>query len=157
MSHSTVKAIPDGMHTVTPYLTCDGASEAIAFYVKAFDAVEINRLAGRDGKIMNAMIRIGNSALMVMDAYPEMQAFGPKTLNGSPVTIHLQVENMDAVVAKAVAAGATVVMPAADMFWDDRYAALADPFGHQWSVATHIRDVSPEALRKGAAEMQFTA
>ncbi len=156
MTGTTVKAVPDGMHTVTPYLTCDGASEAIAFYVQAFDAVEINRLADQNGKIMNAMIRIGNSALMVMDAYPDMEAFSPKTLKGSPVTIHLQVEDMDAVVAKAVTAGATVVMPAADMFWGDRYAMLADPFGHQWSVATHIRDVSPEELRKGASEMQLT-
>lgn len=153
MARSTVKAIPDGMHTVTPYLTCDGASDAIAFYVKAFDAVEINRLADKGGKIMNAMIRIGNSAIMVMDEYPEMKSFGPKSLNGSPVTIHLQVEDIDGVVAKAVAAGATITMPAADMFWGDRYAMLSDPFGHLWSVATHVRDVSPEEMRKGAADM----
>ena len=157
MAQTKVKAIPEGMHTVTPYLTCEGASEAIAFYIKAFDAVEINRLTGTDGKIMNAMIRIGDSALMVMDAYPEMKAFGPKTLKGSPVTIHLQVENTDAVVKKAVAAGATLVMPAADMFWGDRFAALADPFGHKWSVATHMRDVSQAEMQKGAAGMQPTA
>ena len=157
MAQSTVKAIPDGMHTVTPYLTCDGASDAIAFYVKAFDAVEMNRMPDKDGKIMNAMIRIGNSAIMVMDAYPEMKALGPKSLNGSPVTIHLQVEDTDSVVAKAVAAGATLTMPAADMFWGDRYAMLSDPFGHLWSVATHVRDVSPEEMRKGAAEMQHAS
>ena len=157
MAHSSVKAIPDGMHTVTPYLTCDGASEAIAFYIKAFDAVEINRMPDKTGKIMNAMIRIGNSAVMVMDEYPEMKSFGPKSLNGSPVTIHLQVEDTDGVVAKAVAAGATVTMPAADMFWGDRYAMLSDPFGHLWSVATHIRDVDPEEMSKGAGEMQMTA
>ncbi len=157
MAHSSVKAIPDGMHTVTPYLTCDGASEAIAFYIKAFDAVEINRMPDKTGKIMNAMIRIGNSAVMVMDEYPEMKSFGPKSLNGSSVTIHLQVEDTDGVVAKAVAAGATVTMPAEDMFWGDRYAMLSDPFGHLWSVATHIRDVDPEEMRKGAGEMQMTA
>ena len=157
MAQSSVKAVPDGMHTVTPYLTCDGTSDAIAFYIKAFDAVEINRMPDKDGKIMNAMIRIGNSALMVMDEYPEMKSFGPKSLNGSPVTIHLQVEDIDSVVAKAVAAGATVTMPAADMFWGDRYAMLSDPFGHLWSVATHIRDVDAEEMRKGAEEMQMTA
>lgn len=154
MAQSKVKAIPDGMHTVTPYLTCDGASDAIAFYIKAFGAVEIDRMPDKDGKIMNAMIRIGDSAIMVMDEYPEMKSFGPKSLSGSPVTIHLQVEDIDGVVAKAAAAGATVTMPASDMFWGDRYAMLADPFGHLWSVATHIRDVSPEEMRKGAAEMQ---
>ena len=157
MAQSSVKAVPDGMHTVTPYLTCDGASDAIAFYIKAFDAVEINRMPDNDGKIINAMIRIGDSALMVMDEYPAMKSFGPKSLNGSPVTIHLQLEDIDGVVAKAVAAGATLTMPAADMFWGDRYAALVDPFGHVWSVATHIRDVGPDEMRKGAAEMQPTA
>lgn len=157
MSQSSVKAIPDGMHTVTPYLTCKGASDAIAFYMKAFGAVEISRMLDKNGKIMNAMIRIGNSALMVMDEYPEMKSFGPKSLNGSPVTIHLQVEDTDGVVAKAVAAGATVTMPATDMFWGDRYAMLSDPFGHLWSVATHIRDVDSEEMRKAGEEMEMTA
>lgn len=106
---------------------------------------------------MNAMMRIGNSALMVMDEYPPMKSFGPKSHNGSPVTIHLQLEDIDGVVAKAVAAGATLTKPATDMFWGDRYAALVDPFGHLWSVATHIRDVGPDEMRKGAAEMQPTA
>ena len=119
MAQSSVKAVPDGMHTVTPYLTCDGASDAIPFYIKAFDAVEINRMPDNDGKIINAMIRIGDSALMVMDEYPAMKSFGPKSLNGSPVTIHLQLEDIDGVVAKAVAAGATLTKPAADMFWGD--------------------------------------
>ncbi len=124
MTKSTVKAIPDGMNSLTAYLTCDGASDAIAFYKKAFDAVEISRLAGKDGKIMNAMIRIGDSGLMIMDEFPEMEALGPKSLKGSPVTIHLQVEDVDAVVKQAGAAGATVRMPATDMFWGDRYAQL---------------------------------
>ena len=157
MINSTVKAIPDWMHSVTPYLTCDGASEAIAFYKEAFGAIERDRVPDKTGKIMNATLMIGNSAIMVMDEYPEMKALGPKSLKGSPVTIHLQVEDTDAVVAQAVAAGATVTMPAADMFWGDRYAVLVDPFGHVWSVGTHTRDVSPEEMQTGAADMQPTA
>lgn len=153
MTKATVKAIPDGMNSLTAYLTCDGGSAAIAFYKKAFDAVETSRVAGKNGKIMNAMIRIGDSGLMIMDEFPLMKALGPKSLKGSPVTIHLQVEDVDAVVKQAVAAGATVHMPATDMFWGDRYAQLADPFGHRWSVATHIRDVSPEEMQEAAAKM----
>ena len=153
MGKATVKAIPDGMNSLTAYLTCDGASAAIAFCQKAFNAVEISRLAGKDGKIMNAMIRIGDSGLMIMDEFPEMKAWGPKSLKGSPVTIHLQVEDVDAVVQQAVAAGAKVHSPATDMFWGDRYAMLEDPFGHHWSVATHICDVSPEELQEAAAKM----
>ena len=153
MTTSKVKAIPDGMHSLTPYLTCKGASDAIEFYKKAFNAVEISRAPDKSGKLMNAMIRIGNSALMLMDEMPEMKAFGPKSLNGSPVTIHLQVEDVDDVVKQAVAAGATLIMPATDMFWGDRYAQLEDPFGHHWSVATHTRDVSPEEIQQAMAKM----
>ena len=153
MTKSTVKAIPDGMNSLTAYLTCDGGSDAIAFYKMAFNAVEISRLAGKDGKIMNAMIRIGDSGLMIMDEFPEMKALGPKSLKGSPVTIHLQVEDVDAVVQQAVAAGAKIHMPVTDMFWGDRYAMLEDPFGHHWSVATHIRDVSPEEMQEAVAKM----
>ncbi len=155
MPEDTVKAIPDGMHSVTPYLTCAGASDAITFYKKAFDAVEVSRLEAKDGKIVNAMIRIGNSALMLMDEMPEMKAFGPKKLKGSPVTIHLQVEDVDAVFKKAVAAGATIHMPVADMFWGDRYGTLEDPFGHHWSVATHIRDVSQEEMKQALGKMGY--
>lgn len=122
MKLSKVKAIPDWMHTVTPYLTCDDASAAIAFYKAAFGAIERDRMPDKTGKIMNATLVIGDSAIMIMDEYPEHKSFGPKSLKGSPVTIHLQVEDTDAVVAEAVAAGATVTMPAADMFWGDRYA-----------------------------------
>lgn len=148
-----VKAIPDGMHSLTPYLICDGASAAIEFYAKAFNAVETSRLAGASGKIMNAEIHIGDSGLMLMDEMPDMKAFGPKTLKGSPVTIHLQVEDVDAVVAQAVAAGATLTMPPADMFWGDRFAALEDPFGHQWSIATRIRDMSAEDIKAAMPAM----
>jgi PhnB protein len=153
MTKSTVKAIPDGMHSLTPYLTCDGASKAIEFYKKAFNAVEISRVPAKGGRLVNAMIRIGDSGLMLMDEMPEMKAFGPKSLKGSPVTIHLQVENVDEVVKQAVAAGATLHMPTADMFWGDRYVQLEDPFGHHWSVATHVRDVSPEEIQQAMAKM----
>ena len=153
MTKSPVKAIPDGMHSLTPYLTCDGASDAIEFYKKAFDAVEVSRATDKNGKLANAMIRIGNSALMLMDEMPEMKALGPKSLKGSPVTIHLQVEHVDDVVKQAVAAGATLIRQTADMFWGDRWAGLEDPFGHHWSVATRIRDVSPEEIQQAMAKM----
>ena len=153
MTNKTVKAIPDGMHCLTAYLTCDGASDAIAFYKKAFNAIEVSRIAGKDGKIMNAMIRINDSGLMVMDEFPALKALGPKSLKGSPVTIHMQVADVDAVVKQAVAAGATLHMPTADTFWGDRYAQLEDPFGHHWSVATHVRDVSQEEMQEAMAKI----
>ncbi len=146
MSTTTVTPIPDGMHTITPHLVCDGAADAIAFYVKAFGAIESGRLPGPGGKLMHAQVRIGDSALMLVDAFPEMGALDPKALNGSPVTIHLYVEDVDAVVAQAVAAGATVTMPVADMFWGDRYGQLRDPFGHHWSIATHQHDRTPDEM-----------
>ena len=153
MSKSKVKAIPDGMHSVTPHLVCAGAAEAIEFYKKAFKAVEIARMPGKDGKLMHAMIRIGDSAVMLMDEFPDWKAFGPKALKGSPVTIHLAVEDADAVAAQAVAAGARITMPIADMFWGDRYGVLEDPFGHLWSVGTHMRDVSPQEMQEAMAKM----
>ena len=147
-----VNAIPPGMHSVTPHLTCAGAADAIEFYKKAFGATEAGRLPGPDGKLMHAMVRIGDSAVMLMDEFPEHGALGPKSLRGSTVVLHLYVDNVDAFFARAVDAGATVIMPLEDMFWGDRYGQLDDPFGHRWSVATHIRDVSPqqmqEAMRK---------
>lgn len=148
-----VKPIPDGMHTATPHLICAGAAEAIEFYKKAFDAAEVARLPGPNGKLMHAMIRIGDSPIMLVDEMPEWGALGPKALKGSSVTIHLYVEDVDAVVKRAVDAGAKVTMPVADMFWGDRYGKLEDPFGHHWSVATHIRDLSPDEIRRGMAQM----
>ena len=153
MSKSKVKPIPDGMHSVTPHLVCAGAAEAIEFYKKAFKAVEVARMPGKDGKLMHAMIRIGHSGVMLMDEYPEWKALGPKALKGSPVTIHLAVEDADAVAAQAVAAGAKITMPVADMFWGDRYGVLEDPYGHLWSVGTHMRDVSPQEMEEAMAKM----
>ena len=152
MNPTSVKPIPDGMHTVTPHLICDGAADAIAFYKKAFNAEALAQLAGKNGKLVHALIRIGDSMIMLVDEFPEWGSFGPRSLKGSPVTIHLYVEDADAVVARAVEAGATVIMPIADMFWGDRYGMIEDPFGHRWSVATHIRDATPEELAKGALE-----
>jgi PhnB protein len=149
----TTKPIPEGMHTVTPHLICAGGAEAIEFYKKAFGAAELSRIAGSDGKLMHASIRIGDSVIMLNEEMPEWGAFGPKHLKGSPVTIHLYVENVDAVFEQAVSVGAKVTMPVDDMFWGDRYGKLEDPFGHQWSVGTHMRDPSPEEMQKGMEEI----
>ena len=143
--------IPAGMTAVTPHLVCARAADAIEFYKKAFGAVEETRLPGADGKIMHALIRIGGAAIMLVEEAPEWGMLGPKSLKGSPVTIHLYVDDTDAFVARAVKAGAKVTMPVADMFWGDRFGTLEDPFGHRWSVGTHVRDVSPAEM---AAEMK---
>ena len=153
MTQHAVKPIPDGMHSLTPHLICADAASAIDFYRRAFGAVETMRLPAPGGKLMHAAVRIGDSTLMLVDEMPEWGALGPKALKGSPVTIHLSVENVDAVVAQAVAAGAKVTMPVADMFWGDRYGQLEDPYGHRWSVATHIRDLSPDEIQQAMAQM----
>ncbi len=153
MSANPVKPIPDGMHGLIPHLVCAGAAAAIDFYVRAFNAVERSRLAGPDGKLMNAQLHIGNAALMLVDEFPEWACFGPKALKGTPVTVHLYVADVDAAVAQAVAAGATLVMPVADMFWGDRYGLLEDPFGHRWSLATHQHDLTPAQIAAAMAAM----
>ena len=154
MTNPAVKPIPEGMHSVTPHLVCDGAAKAIDFYKKAFGAVEITRLPGPGGKLMHASVRIGDSVVMLVDEAPEWKSFGPTALKGTPVTIHLYVPDADATQAQAAAAGAKVTMPVADMFWGDRYGQVEDPFGHRWSIATHVRDVThaemEEAMRKMA-------
>ncbi len=144
-----VNPIPAGMTAVTPHLVCAGAAGAIEFYKKAFGAVEESRLPGPGGKVMHALIRIGGAAIMLVDEAPEWGMLGPKALKGSPVTIHLYVDDTDAFVARAVKAGAKVTMPVTDMFWGDRYGTLEDPFGHRWSVGTHIRDVSAQEMVEG--------
>ena len=150
---TAVKPIPEGMHSLTPHLICAGAAEAIAFYKAAFNAVEVTRLPGEGGKLMHAMMRIGDSALMLVDENPAWGMLGPKALKGSPVTVHLYVKDADATFAQAVAAGAKVTMPLDDMFWGDRYGTLEDPFGHRWSVATHKRDLSPKEIQDGMAKL----
>ena len=154
------KRIPEGMHTLTPHIVCAGAAEAIDFYKKAFGATELMRMPGPDGKLMHASVKIGDSMLMLVDEMPQWGALGPKALKGSSVTLHLAVPNVDEVFAQAVAAGATVKMPVADMFWGDRYGVVTDPFGHNWAIATRIRDMTPdemiaagrEAMQKGCPE-----
>ena len=151
-STKRAKTLGSGFTAVTPHLVCDGASEAIEFYKKAFGATEEGRMPGPDGRIMHAVVRIGGAPIMLVDEMKECDAMGPKSLNGSPVTIHLYVDDVDAVVTRAVAAGAKVTMPVDDMFWGDRYGKLEDPFGHHWSVATHLRDLTPAEVAKAAQE-----
>lgn len=153
MATQATKPIPEGMHSLTPHLVCAGAADAIDFYKRAFNAVEEARIPGPEGKLIHAAVKIGDSTLMLVDENPQWGALGPKALKGSPVTIHLYVPDVDATVAQAVAAGAKVTMPVADMFWGDRYGQLEDPFGHRWSVATHTRDLTPEEMREGMAKM----
>jgi len=138
----TVNPIPHGMHTITPHLVCNGAAAAIEFYKEAFGAVEVDRLAGPDGKLMHAMLRIGDSALMLVDEFPEMFALGPNARGGSSVTIHLSVADVDASFRRATAAGAQVRMPVMDMFWGARYGLVQDPFGHLWLIATQVRNLT---------------
>lgn len=144
------QAIPEDMQSVTPHIVCADAPKAIEFYKRAFNAVQLARLDGPDGKLMHAMIQIGDSKIMLADEYPDMGSLGPLALKGSPVTLHLYVENAEQVFAKAVEAGATVSMPLADMFWGDRYGLVMDPFGHHWAIATHVRDVSFEEIQAAA-------
>ena len=148
MSNSAVKPIPEGMHSLTPHLVCAGAADAIEFYKRAFNAIELGRMPGPDGKLMHAMVKIGDSMLMLVDENTACGMPGPKSTHGSPVTIHLYVEDADATLRRAADAGAKVTMPVQEMFWGDRYGRLEDPFGHQWSVATHVRDVSPEEMKQ---------
>ncbi|MDE2300660.1 MAG: VOC family protein [Burkholderiales bacterium] len=152
MTPSKVKPIPEGMHTLTPHLVCAGAAAAIEFYEKAFGAIETFRLAGPDGKLVHASLRIGDSTLMLVDEFPAMGARGPGQLGGSPVTVHLAVDDAAGVMRQAEAAGASVRMPLTDMFWGALYGVLEDPFGHIWSVATQIRDLTPQEIEAAMRE-----
>ena len=146
-----VRAIPEGFHTVTPHLVCAGAAEALAFYKKALGAVEIGRMPGPGGKIMHAEMRIGDSRIMLADDFPDYGSNGPLALKGTPVYIHLYVNDADAAWQQALAAGARPIMPLADTFWGDRYGQLEDPFGHRWSIATRQRNMTPAQIQE---EMQ---
>ena len=148
-----VRPIPEGFRSVTPHLVCEGAAEALTFYQQAFGATELIRMPGPNGKLMHAEIRIGDSVMMLADDFPEYGSRGPRALQGSAVTIHLYVEDADALWNRALAAGATALMPLGDMVWGDRYGMLVDPFGHQWSIATHQRDVTPEQMQEAMASM----
>jgi PhnB protein len=146
MSQAPVNPIPEGLHSLTPMLVCNGAAAAIEFYRRAFGAVEMSRLPGPGGKLLHAMVRIGNSMLMLTDEMPEMGGRGPKLLGGSPVTIHLAVPDAAATMRQAEAAGATVRMPVTDMFWGALYGVFEDPFGHSWSVGTQVRNLTSQQI-----------
>ncbi len=149
-----VRAIPEGYHSITPYVTVKGAGAAIEFYGKAFGAKEIFRMPMPDGKtIAHAEIQIGDSHIMLGDECGAPgTAVSPTTANNTTFTIHLYVEDVDASFKRAVEAGATSVMPPTEMFWGDRFAKVADPFGHHWSIATHVKDLSPEEIAEAAKE-----
>jgi PhnB protein len=146
------RPVPEGFHTLTPYLVIAGASRAIDFYKQAFGAKERFRMPGPDGRIMHAELQVGDSRLLLCDEMPEMGGRSPQTLKGSPVSLFLYVPDVDATFKQAVAAGAQEKAPVSDMFWGDRYAKLADPFGHKWSMATHIEDLSPKEMMRRSEE-----
>lgn len=151
--NTKVKAIPEGYHSVTPYLVMKGAGNAIEFYKKAFNAVEHMRFPTPDNKVAHAELSMGNSRIMLADECAEMKAFSPETLGGCPISLMLYVENVDAVFAQAVAAGGKVARPLENMFYGDRSGSIEDPFGYKWHISTHIEDVSDEEIMKRMAAL----
>ena len=148
-----VDAIPKGFSSVTPHLVIKDCAKALDFYVKALGAQEIYRSMMPDGRVMHAMIQVGNSIVMMAGEFPEMGAVGPNKLGGTPVALHVYTEDADKLFKKAVDAGATPIMPISDTFWGDRYGQIQDPYGHRWAIATHTKDVSPQEMEKAAKEM----
>jgi PhnB protein len=148
------KPIPEGYHTVSPYLAVDDAAEAIEYYKRAFGAKETLRMEAPGGKIGHAELEIGDSHVMLSDPFPQASTKPPKKLGGTSASVFMYVEDVDAVVQQAVDAGATVTMEVADQFWGDRFGSITDPFGHSWSIATHVEDLSPEEMaERGKAAM----
>jgi PhnB protein len=150
---AAVKPVPDGYPQVTPYLIVDGAAAAIEFYDKVFGATERMRLPGPDGTVGHAELQLGDSLIMVADEAHELGLRGPKVIGGTPVTISVYVEDVDGVVERAERAGATVLRPVEDQFYGDRSGQIEDPFGHRWSIATRVEDVSPEEMARRAADV----
>jgi PhnB protein len=149
-----VRPVPEGYHTVTPYLTVEDAAEAIEYYKKAFGAKESVRMDAPGGKIGHAELEIGDSRVMLSDPFPQASTKPPKELGGTSASVFLYVEDVDAVVKQAVDSGATVTMEVADQFWGDRFGTVTDPFGHVWSIATHVEDLTPEEIaERGKAAM----
>src|SRR5579863_1020384 len=147
------KAVPEGTHTVTAHLFVRGGDKAIEFYQKAFGAEVVGVHHTPDGKVMHAALQIGDSRVMLADEWPAFGSSSPRSLGGSPVVLNIYVEDVDALFNRAVAAGATVTMPLADMFWGDRYGQVVDPFGHKWALGKHIEDVAPDELERRATAM----
>jgi PhnB protein len=154
---STVKPIPEGYHSVTPYLFVRAAALAIDFYKNVFGAIELVRMPGPNGKIMHAELRIGDSIVMLADENPQAGVMSPQTVGGFSAGLHVYVENADAVIQKALDSGAKLLRPIKDQFYGDRSGSLLDPFGHMWSVATHVEDVSPEEMKKRMSAMSQAA
>jgi PhnB protein len=148
----SAKPVPEGYHTLTPYMTVRDAARAIEFYKSAFGAIEKGVMKGPDGKVMHAELQIGDSIFMMADEFPEFGSFAPPK-GGSGTGLHIYTEDVDSAFDRAVKAGASVEMPVMDMFWGDRYGKLVDPFGHKWSIATHKRDMSMEEME--AAQKEF--
>lgn len=147
-----VKPIPEGYHSVTPYLCIDGAADAIEFYKKAFGAKELLRMPGPDGKIGHAEIQIGDSRVMLADENMEMEFRSPKSLGGTPVSLMIYVEDVDRIFQQAMGAGARVLRPVKDQFYGDRSGNLEDPFGHKWTLSTHVEDLAPNEMEKRMRE-----
>ncbi|MFO0866229.1 MAG: VOC family protein [Gemmataceae bacterium] len=150
----SVSPIPEGYHSVTPYLSVQGAAKALDFYRDAFGATEIMRMTQADGRVGHAELQIGNSRIMLADEHPEIGHLSPLTLKGAAFSLLLYVEDVDAVFAKAVAAGAKPIRPVQNQFYGDRSGMVTDPFGHTWSIATHVEDLSPEEMEKRMAAMK---
>jgi PhnB protein len=142
------KSRPANAPALAPHLVCAGADKAIDFYKKAFGAIEMMRLAGRDGKLIHAALQVNGAPVMLVDEFPMMGNASPHSLKGTPVTIHMTVEDVDSFTQRALKAGAKVIMPVDDMFWGDRYGIIEDPFGHRWSIATHLRDMTADEIKK---------
>ena len=152
-----VQPIPEGYRSITPYLIVRGAAEAIDFYQKAFGATELMRLEGAPGIVAHAELQMGDSRIMLADEQPAIGAFAPQTPGSSAMSLHLYVENVDEVVPRAEQAGAKITRPLTDQFYGDRTATLEDPFGHVWTVATHVEDVPPEEIDRRMAELMKQA
>ena len=150
----TVQPIPAGYPAITPYLRVRSATHALEFYKKAFGAREKSRMAGPDGRVMHAEMQVFNTVVMLSDEFPDRGALSPESLKGSPVGLFVYTRDVDGAIARAVAAGATVTMPAQDMFWGDRFGTIRDPFGHDWQLATHKEDVAPKEMQRRFLAMQ---
>jgi PhnB protein len=144
--------IPRNYHSITPFLTVKGGDAAIEFYKKAFGAEERNHMKTPDGRTGHAELKIGDSVIMLCDEFPEMKSLSPNSIGGSPVSMYVYVEDVDTTFEKAVSLGAKVLDPVTDQFWGDRHGQLQDPFGHRWNIATHIKDLSEEEMKKAAQE-----